>query len=121
MRRVSEGMESDEEENEINLTPMLDVVFILLIFFIVTSVFIKEAGIEVQKPEASTADPRLKDLILIAVSPQGDIWIDGEQVDETGAHEHVAAPLRRAAQHDAPAASPAPALAGSRTANRARA
>lgn len=70
-----------EGPGEIDLTPMLDVVFILLIFFIVTSVFITEAGIEVSKPEASTAEPKSKDLILIAVSPSGDIWIDGEQVD----------------------------------------
>ncbi|MCP5331535.1 MAG: biopolymer transporter ExbD [Pseudomonadales bacterium] len=60
---------------------MLDVVFILLIFFIVTSVFVTEAGIEVSKPEASTAEPKSKDLILIAVSADGEIWIDGEQVD----------------------------------------
>jgi len=72
---------NDEGPGEIDLTPMLDVVFILLIFFIVTSVFVTEAGIEVSKPEASTAEPRSKDLILIAVSPDGDIWIDGEQVD----------------------------------------
>jgi biopolymer transport protein ExbD len=72
---------ADEQPGEIDLTPMLDVVFILLIFFIVTSVFITEAGIEVTKPIASTVDPRNKDLILIAVSPQGDIWIDGEQID----------------------------------------
>jgi biopolymer transport protein ExbD len=71
----------DEGPGEIDLTPMLDVVFILLIFFIVTSVFVTEAGIEVSKPEASTAEPKSKDLILIAVSPAGDIWIDGEQVD----------------------------------------
>jgi len=72
---------NDEGPGEIDLTPMLDVVFILLIFFIVTSVFVTEAGIEVSKPEASTAEPKSKDLILIAVSPDGDIWIDGEQVD----------------------------------------
>jgi biopolymer transport protein ExbD len=66
---------------EIDLTPMLDVVFILLIFFIVTSVFITEAGIEVLKPEASTAEPKSKDLILIAVSSEGQVWIDGEQID----------------------------------------
>jgi biopolymer transport protein ExbD len=72
---------SDEGPGEIDLTPMLDVVFILLIFFIVTSVFVTEAGIEVSKPQASTAEPKSKDLILIAVSPDGDIWIDGEQVD----------------------------------------
>jgi len=71
----------DEGPGEIDLTPMLDVVFILLIFFIVTSVFVTEAGIEVSKPQASTAEPKSKDLILIAVSPEGDIWIDGEQVD----------------------------------------
>ncbi len=70
-----------EEAGEIDLTPMLDVVFILLIFFIVTSVFVTEAGIEVTKPEASTADDRQGDLILIAVGAQGDIWIDGEQID----------------------------------------
>ncbi len=70
-----------EPPGEIDLTPMLDVVFILLIFFIVTSVFITEAGIDVAKPEASTAEAKNKDLILIAVSAQGDIWIDGEQID----------------------------------------
>lgn len=71
----------DEGPGEIDLTPMLDVVFILLIFFIVTSVFVTEAGIDVQKPEASTGDPRSKDLILIAVTADGEIWIDGEPVD----------------------------------------
>lgn len=70
-----------EEAGEIDLTPMLDVVFILLIFFIVTSVFITEAGIDVVKPEASTSESQGGDLILIAVGPQGDIWIDGELID----------------------------------------
>jgi len=72
---------ADDGPGEIDLTPMLDVVFILLIFFIVTSVFVTEAGIEVLKPEASTADPKSKDLILIAVTADGEIWIDGEPVD----------------------------------------
>lgn len=72
---------NDDGPGEIDLTPMLDVVFILLIFFIVTSVFVTEAGVEVNKPAASTADPRSKDLILIAVTANGDIWIDGEQID----------------------------------------
>ena len=48
----------EEEENEINLTPMLDVVFIMLIFFIVTATFIKQAGIEVMRPEALTAEQK---------------------------------------------------------------
>ena len=70
-----------DEAGEIDLTPMLDVVFILLIFFIVTSVFVTEAGIDVSKPEASTGEDTSGDLILIAVGPSGDIWIDGDQID----------------------------------------
>ena len=70
-----------EEAGGIDLTPMLDVVFILLIFFIVTSVFVTEAGIEVTRPEASTAEATSGDLILIAVGQNGDIWIDGDQID----------------------------------------
>ena len=69
------------EAGEIDLTPMLDVIFILLIFFIVTSVFVTEAGIDVERPEASTAESQQGDLILIAVGPAGDIWIDGEVID----------------------------------------
>jgi len=66
---------------EIDLTPMLDVVFILLIFFIVTSVFVTEAGIDVSKPQASTAEPKSKDLILIAVTSDGEVWMNGEAID----------------------------------------
>ena len=72
---------AQEEAGEIDLTPMLDVVFILLIFFIVTSVFVTEAGIEVIKPEASTVEDTSGDLLLIAIGPSGDIWIDGDQID----------------------------------------
>ena len=72
---------STGEEAEINVSPLIDMVFILLIFFIVTSVFVTEAGIEVSKPEASTADDTSGDMILIAVGQAGDIWIDGDQID----------------------------------------
>ena len=70
-----------EEEAEINLTPMLDVVFIMLIFFIVTSVFIKEAGIEVNRPEATTAQPKDNVSILVAINANDEIWIDKRRVD----------------------------------------
>jgi len=69
-------MMQDEEENEINLTPMLDVVFIMLIFFIVTASFIKEAGIDVDRPYAPTADSQDDAAILIAISANDEIWID---------------------------------------------
>ncbi len=72
---------AEEEETEINLTPMLDVVFIMLIFFIVTASFIKEAGIDVRRPEAAEAVPKKKANILVAVSPNNEIWIDGKTID----------------------------------------
>ena len=81
MKQGLSKRKDDEEAGEIDLTPMLDVVFILLIFFIVTSVFVTEAGIDVSKPEASTIEDTSGDMILIAVGPQGDIWIDGDQID----------------------------------------
>lgn len=75
------GRDRDEEQaGEIDLTPMLDVVFILLIFFIVTSVFVKEAGYDVERPVATTTLPIEVDPILIAVSPLGELWMDGEVI-----------------------------------------
>jgi len=71
----------DEEENEINLTPMLDVVFIMLIFFIVTATFIKEAGIQVERPDTTTAESQDDAAILIAISPTDEIWIDRKERD----------------------------------------
>ena len=71
----------EEEENEINLTPMLDVVFIMLIFFIVTATFIKEAGIQVERPDTFTADSQDDAAILIAISAGGEIWIDRQERD----------------------------------------
>lgn len=72
----------DEASAEIDLTPMLDVVFIMLIFFIVTASFVKEAGIEVNRPEASTSNPKENVNILVAVSATDEIWIDQRRVDE---------------------------------------
>ena len=71
----------EEEENEINLTPMLDVVFIMLIFFIVTATFIKEAGIQVERPDTVTADTQDDAAILIAISATDEIWIDRQKRD----------------------------------------
>ncbi len=70
-----------EEESEINITPMLDVVFIMLIFFIVTATFVKEAGIDVNRPDAATATKQEKANILIAISANNTIWLDRRQID----------------------------------------
>jgi biopolymer transport protein ExbD len=70
-----------EDEAQIDLTPMLDVVFIMLIFFIVTASFIKEAGVEVNRPEASTQQPKDNVNILIAVNANNEIWMDKRRID----------------------------------------
>ena len=70
-----------EEEEGVDMTPMLDIVFIMLIFFIVTASFVKEAGIDVNRPEAITAEKKEKASILIAITDKGEIWIDKRPVD----------------------------------------
>lgn len=80
MRRFGSSA-SAEEESSIDLTPMLDVVFIMLIFFIVTATFVKEAGIDVNRPDAATAVMQEKANILVAIDANNSIWIDRRQVD----------------------------------------
>lgn len=70
-----------EEEGGIDLTPMLDVVFIMLIFFIVTASFIKETGIEVDRPDATTYDNKHKSTILVAITAENEVWINKSKVD----------------------------------------
>ncbi len=70
-----------EDEKVADLTPMLDVVFIMLIFFIVTATFIKEAGIEVNRPDTQTAELKKTVSLLVAVGADNSIWIDKKKVD----------------------------------------
>jgi biopolymer transport protein ExbD len=72
---------SEEKTAEIDMTSMLDVVFIMLIFFIVTTSFVKEAGIEIDRPTATSTQRQERANIMIAVSESGAIWIDQRQVD----------------------------------------
>ncbi len=71
----------DEDETEINITPMLDIVFIMLIFFIVTTSFVKEPGIDPQRPPAQTAQEQSRGNVLIAISSTGEIWMDKRAVE----------------------------------------
>jgi biopolymer transport protein ExbD len=73
--------EDESEDTGIDLAPMLDFVLNLLIFFIITTSFIKEAGITVNKEEALTAEDKDNGNILIAVRPNGDIWMDKRRID----------------------------------------
>lgn len=80
MRRLRQPMQRDQD-SELDITPMLDVVFIMLIFFIVTATFVKESGIDVNRPQAATAVVKEKGNILIAISADNEIWIDRRKVD----------------------------------------
>ena len=79
MRRVSR--KKQEDDTKIDITPMLDVVFIMLIFFIVTASFIKESGAEVNKPSADTFEKRPKATILLAINDKDEIWLDRRRLD----------------------------------------
>jgi biopolymer transport protein ExbD len=81
----------EEEEAALDMTPMLDIVFILLIFFIVTTSFVKEAGIEVNKPKAANQSTQKSANIFIAVRDNGEIWLDKRVVDI----ERVAATIEK--------------------------
>ncbi|MGD8525557.1 MAG: biopolymer transporter ExbD [Thioalkalispiraceae bacterium] len=71
----------NEEESNIDITPMLDIVFIMLIFFVVTTSFVKESGIDVNRPTASTSERKETGNILVAISDDNNVWIDKRRVD----------------------------------------
>lgn len=79
----------DTADAGVNLTPLIDMVFILLIFFLVTASFTKEAGIDVDRPSAQTAERQERGNLIIAVSQGGEIWIDNQQVDIRAVRAHV--------------------------------
>jgi len=79
----------EEEEAEINLTPMLDVVFIMLIFFIVTASFVKESGLDVDRPDAPTAVKKENANILVAIGASNEIWINRRRIDPRAVRANI--------------------------------
>ena len=79
-----------QEDTELDMTPMLDIVFIMLIFFIVTTSFVKESGITVNTPQAATASQQENTNIFIAVTASGEVWIDRRPVDPRSVRTIVA-------------------------------
>ena len=79
-----------EEENEINLTPMLDVVFIMLIFFIVTASFVREAGIDINRPDAPVTESQPEDAnILVVISANDEILIERRVIDPRAVRANI--------------------------------
>ncbi len=80
----------DQDEGDIDLTPMLDVVFIMLIFFIVTASFVKEVGLDVNRPESSDAPPNLdQENIVMKVTASGEIWLNNRRIDVRAVRANV--------------------------------
>jgi len=79
--RTRNLLSSQQEDADINMTPMLDIVFIMLIFFIVSTSFIREAGIDVNRPNAQTSESQAKSAVMLAISANNEIWLDRQQVD----------------------------------------
>jgi biopolymer transport protein ExbD len=93
VRRSLQQRLEEEGRHGIDLSPLIDVVFILLIFFIVTTVFVREPGVEVQKPEAVTARQIEDNLILLAITPAGEVMYDRSNIGVAGVRSTVAALL----------------------------
>ncbi|MEM9158920.1 MAG: biopolymer transporter ExbD [Verrucomicrobiota bacterium] len=88
MSRRSRKTDSNDSV-EINLSPMIDCIFILLIFFIVTTVFVEETGIEVRKPQAASAQALDKNSILIAISENDRVFYGGEEIGISGVRPRI--------------------------------
>lgn len=80
---------SADEEAGIDMTPMLDIVFIMLIFFIVTTSFVKESGIDVNRPSAATTSTKERANILIGINEVGEVWMQNRKVDVRSVRANV--------------------------------
>jgi len=90
MINVRSSVKMRHKEAEINMSPLIDLVFLLLIFFMVTTSFVRETGIDVERPSASTAVLTRQGNILIAVSQEGTIHFDGKIIDIKSVRAHIA-------------------------------
>jgi biopolymer transport protein ExbD len=90
LRKHIANIKTEQDENEINLTPMLDVVFIMLIFFIVTATFIRETGLDVNRPDDQQAQVVQEEgAILVIIDSTDDIWIDNRIIDTRAVRANV--------------------------------
>jgi biopolymer transport protein ExbD len=94
MGRFSSLSDSDEEKG-IDISPLIDCVFILLIFFIVTTTFVEETGIDVDKPQAASASMLEKNSILLAVTTEGEVVYGGREIGIAGVQPLVKRMLQK--------------------------
>ena len=89
MINVRRSLRRSSKTEGINMAPLIDMVFILLIFFMVTTSFVKETGIDVQRPTASTAVLKEKGNILIGVNANGHVFLERKQIDVRSVRAHI--------------------------------
>jgi len=89
MINVRQSLRGNNKTADINIAPLIDLVFLLLIFFMVTTSFVKETGIDVQRPSASTAVLKDKGSILIGVSSDGQVFLDRKRIDIRSVRAHI--------------------------------
>ena len=89
MISVRRSLRRSSKTEGINMAPLIDMVFILLIFFMVTTSFVKETGIDVQRPTASTAVLKEKGNILIGVNANGHVFLERKQIDVRSVRAHI--------------------------------
>lgn len=89
MINARQSLKSAQHSDEINIAPLIDLIFLLLIFFMVTTSFVKETGIDVQRPSAATAQTKDKGNIFIAVDADGQIFMDKQRIDIRMVRAHV--------------------------------
>lgn len=94
MARLREVLADDDNESGIDISPLMDCVFILLIFFIVTTTFVEETGVEVDKPQAASASNLEKTSILIALTEKGEVVYGGRDIGVAGVQPLVKRMLR---------------------------
>ncbi|RLB10250.1 MAG: biopolymer transporter ExbD [Deltaproteobacteria bacterium] len=89
MINIRQSLRGGSRTTDINIAPLIDLVFLLLIFFLVTTSFVKETGIDVNRPTASTAMPKEKGNILIGVDSDGRVFLEGRQIDIRSVQAHI--------------------------------
>ena len=81
--------EAEYEPVHINVVPLIDVMFFLVLFFVSTASFVRESGIEINRPSAQTAVVSGKDSMIVSIARNGQVWIDNQQVDVRLVRAHV--------------------------------
>lgn len=89
------GEPADESSSEINISSLIDVVFILLIFFIVTTVFVEESGVEINKPKAASQQDLERNSILIGINPAGQVYYGGREIGVSEVQSTVSRLMRQ--------------------------